>query len=195
MAVLSIGESIPPFDLVAVKPGCLDLVDAYAPEDYFMRVSNELDYEDQWTVIFFWPKNFSIVCPTEITSFAKHFNRFDRLNTRIIGVSTDNEYSNFAWRKTAPDLKEVPFPLAADVDRSFSLACGALDAEGVCMRLTYIVDPQGIIRYQCATDTNVGRSIDEILRQISALQTHAYCVCDWQTGDQTINPVDTLRLM
>lgn len=193
MGLLTIGDKIPDFDLIAVKPGNLVLVDAYKHEDYFMRVTNELDYPEQWTVLFFWPKNFSIVCPTEITSFADHYDTLDKLNTRIIGISTDNEFSNFAWRRTNKDLNDIPFPLAADVNHEFCLACGVLNDEGVCNRVTYIVDPEGRVRYISCTDTNIGRSIEEVVRQIEALQTHSFCVADWKTGDQTINPMDTMR--
>lgn len=193
MALLSIGDTFPAFDLVAVKPGNLVLVDAYKHEDYFMRVTNELDYEGQWTVVFFWPKNFSIVCPTEIMEFARHFNDFDKIDTRIIGVTTDNEFSTFAWRKTQKELQDVPFPLASDLTHEFTLACGVLNDEGVCDRATYIIDPEGKVRSVSCSDTNVGRSVKEVLRQLSALQTHSFCVADWKTGQQTINPMDTLR--
>lgn len=194
MALLSIGDRFPDFKLRAVKPGVLQTVDAYTKEDFFMEVSNQKDYADQWTVIFFWPKNFSIVCPTEITAFAQHYNDFDKLNTRIIGITTDNEYSSFAWRKIEPELRAVPFPLASDFDHSLSLACGAWGNLGECDRVTFILDPEGVVRYVCATSSYVGRSVKETLRQVQALQTNEYCMADWQTSDKYINPLDDFKV-
>ncbi|MDO5746542.1 MAG: peroxiredoxin [Actinomycetaceae bacterium] len=193
MALLSIGDTFPEFNLVAVKPGKLTLIDAYEHLDYFENITHEPTKSNQWTVVFFWPKNFSIVCPTEITSFAKHYNEFEKLNTRIIGISTDNEYSTFAWRRTNSELNSVPFPLACDMDHSLSLACGAMGKNGVCDRATFILDPENVIKFVSVTATNVGRSIPEILRQIEALQTNQFCIADWNTGDQTINPLDMMK--
>lgn len=193
MALLSIGDTFPDFDLIAVKPGPLALIDAYDYHDYFQRVTLTPTREDQWTIIFFWPKNFSFICPTEISCFSEHYNEFDALNTRIIGISTDNEYSTFAWRKSEKSLINVPFPMASDVTRSLSRACGAMGKEGVCDRVTFILDPNCVIRQVSASSQGVGRSIDETLRQLEALQNPHLCVAEWHRGESHLSPLDYMK--
>jgi len=152
----------------------------------FRAVTSE-DYPGKWKVIFFWPKDFTFVCPTEIAAFGKRTRDFADRDAQVLGVSTDNEYVHLAWRKSHPDLKELPFPMIADVRRDLSQALGIVHpTAGVAMRATYIVDPEGIIRFVSVTDLDVGRNVDEVLRVLDALQTDELCPCNWQKGQPTL---------
>ncbi|MDY2941002.1 MAG: peroxiredoxin [Varibaculum sp.] len=193
MPILTVGDKFPDFDLIAVKPGDLVMVDAYKQEDYFTRVSSQDRRPGIWTVVFFWPKNFSFVCPTEITAFSEHYQEFRVHNCQVIGVTTDNEYSTFAWRRMHPDLRAVPFPLASDLTHDFVRECGVLNSGGVCDRATFILDPDWNIQHVSVAASNVGRSVMEIIRQVEALQTGAMCFADWRAGQYHINPLEELR--
>jgi lipoyl-dependent peroxiredoxin subunit C len=152
----------------------------------FRAVTSE-DYPGKWKVVFFWPKDFTFVCPTEIAAFGKRTRDFADRDAQVLGVSTDNEYVHLAWRKSHPDLKELPFPMIADVRRDLSQALGIVHpTAGVAMRATYIVDPEGIIRFVSVTDLDVGRNVDEVLRVLDALQTDELCPCNWQKGQATL---------
>lgn len=176
--MLTIGDRIPPFDVQAVV--------SIEDDKAFARVTDQSD-EGQWKVIFFWPKDFTFVCPTEIAAFGKLAGEFADRDAVIYGVSIDSEYVHLAWRKSHPDLKDLPFPMLADVKRELSQAFGVLDKrEGVALRATFIVDPQGVIRFASAHDLNVGRNVDEVLRTLDALQTDELCPCNWKKGDPVL---------
>ena len=141
----------------------------------------------KWRVIFFWPMDFTFVCPTEIAAFGKLEKEFRARDAQLLGASTDSEYVHLAWRRDKEELKDLPFPMLADVKRELTSALGILDAEaGVAQRATYIVDPQGVIRFAYVTDLNVGRNPEEVLRVLDALQTDELCPCNWQKGDDTL---------
>ncbi|HEX4376329.1 MAG TPA: peroxiredoxin [Steroidobacteraceae bacterium] len=141
----------------------------------------------KWRVIFFWPMDFTFVCPTEIAAFGKLEKEFRARDAQLLGASTDSEYVHLAWRRDKDELKDLPFPMLADVKRELTTALGILDTEaGVAQRATYIVDPQGIIRFVYVTDLNVGRNPQEVLRVLDALQTDELCPCNWQKGDDTL---------
>ena len=141
----------------------------------------------KWRVIFFWPMDFTFVCPTEIAAFGKLEKEFRARDAQLLGASTDSEYVHLAWRRDKEELKDLPFPMLADVKRELTTALGILDAEaGVAQRATYIVDPQGVIRFAYVTDLNVGRNPEEVLRVLDALQTDELCPCNWQKGDETL---------
>lgn len=141
----------------------------------------------KWRVIFFWPMDFTFVCPTEIAAFGKLEKEFRARDAQLLGASTDSEYVHLAWRRDKEELKDLPFPMLADVKRELTTALGILDAEaGVAQRATYIVDPQGVIRFVYVTDLNVGRNPEEVLRVLDALQTDELCPCNWQKGDDTL---------
>ncbi|HTB65302.1 MAG TPA: peroxiredoxin [Steroidobacteraceae bacterium] len=141
----------------------------------------------KWRVIFFWPMDFTFVCPTEIAAFGKLDKEFRARDAQLLGASTDSEYVHLAWRRDKDELKDLPFPMLADVKRELSTALGILDADaGVAQRATYIIDPQGIIRFVYVTDLNVGRNPQEVLRVLDALQTDELCPCNWQKGDDTL---------
>ena len=142
----------------------------------------------RWTVMFWWPKDFTFVCPTEIAAFNKAVGDFKDRNTQLIGASTDSEFVHVAWRRDHADLKDLKFPMLADTSKSLSEELGILTTdEKVAYRVTYIIDPDGIVRWVSAYDLSVGRSVDEVLRVLDALQTDELCPCNWTKGEATLN--------
>lgn len=177
--MLSVGQSFPEFSLQAVVSTDNDSA--------FQTITNN-DYADKWKIVFFWPKDFTFVCPTEIAEFGRMEGEFADRDAQVLGASIDSEYVHLAWRRDHPDLRDLPFPMLADIKRELSAALGILDAnEGVAQRTTYIVDPDGIIRFAMVTDLNVGRNVKEVLRVLDALQTDELCPCNWQKGEDTLN--------
>ena len=141
----------------------------------------------KWRIVFFWPKDFTFVCPTEIAGFGKLDKEFKARDAQLLGVSVDSEYVHLAWRRDKEELRNLPFPMLADIKRELTTALGILDPEaGVAQRATYIVDPEGIIHFAYVTDLNVGRSPDEVLRVLDALQTDELCPCNWKKGEDTL---------
>jgi len=176
--MLTIGDKFPAFDLQAVVS--LD------PKTAFKAINDKSD-EGKWKVVFFWPKDFTFVCPTEIAAFGKLNREFNERDAVIYGVSTDSEYVHLAWRQNHADLKALPFPMLADLKRELASSLGVLDkAEGVCLRATFIVDPEGIIRFVSVNDLSVGRNPQEVLRVLDALQTDELCPCNWQKGEEVL---------
>jgi len=174
--VLTIGDRIPAFDVPAVVSTDMDKA--------FARVSEKSD-AGKWKIIFFWPKDFTFVCPTEIAAFGKLNRDFNDRDAVVYGVSTDTEFVHLAWRRSHPDLKDIPFPMLADIKREIAGAFGVLDKkEGVALRATFILDPEGVIRFVSVNDLNVGRNVDEVLRTLDALQTDELCPCNWQKGEE-----------
>lgn len=176
--MLTIGASFPEFDLPAVV--------STEAANAFSRITHESD-AGKWKIFFFWPKDFTFVCPTEIAAFGRLNDDFAERDAVIYGVSTDSEYVHLAWRQHHPDLRELPFPMLADIKRDLSSALGILHPqEGVCLRATYIVDPQGVIRFVTVNDLSVGRNPNEVLRVLDGLQTDELCPCNWQKGDDIL---------
>ena len=174
--MLTIGDKLPAFDVPAVVS--TDMAQA------FTRITERAD-AGKWKVIFFWPKDFTFVCPTEIAAFGKLNGEFNDRDAVIYGVSTDTEFVHLAWRRSNAELQDLPFPMLADVKREISTAFGVLDKkEGVALRATFIVDPEGVIRFVSVNDLNVGRNVDEVLRTLDALQTDELCPCNWKKGEE-----------
>ena len=174
--MLTIGDRIPAFDVPATVSTDM--------ESAFTRISDQSD-AGKWKVIFFWPKDFTFVCPTEIAAFGKLNREFTDRDAVVYGASIDSEFVHLAWRRSHPDLKDLPFPMLADVKRELAGAFGVLDRkEGVALRATFIVDPQGVIRFVSVNDLNVGRNVDEVLRTLDALQTDELCPCNWRKGEE-----------
>lgn len=176
--MLTIGDTFPAFDLKAVV--------STDPKTAFTQIDASTD-AGKWKIVFFWPKDFTFVCPTEIAAFGRMNGDFNDRDAVVYGVSTDSEFVHLAWRQNHEDLRELPFPMLADIKRELSSALGILDKnEGVAMRATYIVDPEGIIRFVSVTDLNVGRNTQEVLRVLDALQTDELCPCNWQKGQDVL---------
>jgi peroxiredoxin (alkyl hydroperoxide reductase subunit C) len=181
---ISVGDKFPEFQLKAVdgKP-----FDAITIDNVFIDIT-EKTYADKWKVIFFYPKDFTFVCPTEIAAFGDLNQKFLDRDTQVIAASTDSEFVHWAWRKHQDELRDLPFPMLADIKRELSTALGIIDAqEGVAQRATFIIDPQGMVRFSMVTDLSVGRNPKEVLRVLDALQTQGLCPCNWNKGDETID--------
>jgi peroxiredoxin (alkyl hydroperoxide reductase subunit C) len=174
--MLTIGDKFPAFTATAVQP-----------DRQFAPLTDQT-HTGKWKVYFFWPKDFTFVCPTEIASFGKLEREFRDREAQVLGVSIDSEYVHLAWRDSHPDLKELPFPMIADLKRELAIALGILDKrEGVALRATFIVDPQDTIRFVAVNDLSVGRNPQEVLRVLDALQTDELCPCNWQKGQDTLH--------
>lgn len=154
----------------------------------FKDISNK-DIEGKWAVMFWWPKDFTFICPTEIAEFNKNFSNFADRETVLLGASTDSEYVHHAWRMNHADLRDLKFPMIADTSKSLADELGILsEEEKVAYRATYIVDPEGIVRWVCINDLSVGRNVSEVLRVLDALQTDELCPCNWSKGEETLTP-------
>jgi len=176
--MLTIGDRFPSFDLQAVV--------SRERGKEFAQLSDQ-SHPGQWKVVFFWPMDFTFICPTEIAEFGRRNQDFADRDAQLLGASTDTHYVHLAWRNQHPDLKELPFPMLADSKRELTSALGILHKEdGVALRATFIVDPEGIIRWASVNDLSVGRNVDEVVRVLDALQTDELCPCNWQKGDATI---------
>ena len=137
--------------------------------------------------MFWWPKDFTFVCPTEIAEFNKKIGDFEDRDTQVIGASTDSEYVHLAWRKNHDDLRDLKFPMLADTSKSLAEELGILnEEEKVAYRVTYIIDPHGIVRWVSVNDMSVGRNVNEVLRVLDALQSDELCPCNWTKGQETI---------
>jgi lipoyl-dependent peroxiredoxin subunit C len=173
-----VGSRFPQFALTGVVSNDI--------QSAFQSFTQE-SFPGKWRVVFFWPKDFTFVCPTEIAAFGKLESEFRARDAQLLGVSIDSEYVHLAWRRDQQELRSLPFPMLADVKRELSGALGILDpAAGVAQRATFIVDPEGVIRFVYVTDLNVGRSPEEVLRVLDALQTDELCPCNWQKGGETL---------
>lgn len=176
--MLGVGDKFPEFKVKAAVSS--DIKDA------FKEITRSA-YPAKWLVVFFWPMDFTFVCPTEIAAFGKLNKEFQDRDAQVLGVSTDSEFVHLAWRKDKEELRSLPFPMLADLKRELSSALGILDRHaGVAQRATYIVDPEGVIRFVMVTDLSVGRNPNEVLRVLDALQTDELCPCNWEKGKPTI---------
>ncbi len=176
--MLGVGKPFPQFNLKSVTG--TDLKTA------FSEVNNDT-YKGKWLVAFFYPKDFTFVCPTEIKGFNELNGQFKDRDAQILAFSTDSEFVHLAWKQNNADLKELKFPMVSDLKRELSQNLGILDeSEGVAQRATFIVDPQGIIRFVYVTDLSVGRNPKEVLRVLDGLQTDELCPCNWEKGKETI---------
>ena len=181
---LGIGEQFPQFNMTAVTDQPLSDINI---DNVFINIDNTT-YQGKWLVVFFYPKDFTFICPTEIAAFGELVDEFHDRDTQILGGSVDSEFVHWAWRKHQEELRDLPFPLFSDVKRDLSNELGILDKNaGVSQRATFIVDPDGIIRFVMVTDLNVGRNPKEVLRVLDALQTDELCPCNWSKGDETID--------
>lgn len=192
MALLTIGDQFPDYQLTALIAGDLSKVDAKAPGDYFTTITSD-DHAGQWRIVFFWPKDFTFVCPTEIAAFGKLNDEFADRDTQVLGVSIDSEFVHFNWRAQHEDLKNLPFPMLADIKRDLVEATGVLNADGVADRATFIIDPNNEIQFVSVTAGSVGRNVDEVLRVLDALQSDELCACNWRKGDPTIDAGELLK--
>ncbi len=176
--LLGLGHRFPEFSLqacVSAEPG----------SEFRTVDSHEL--EGAWTAIFFWPLDFTFVCPTELVEFDRALREFRALGARVLGVSADSHHAHLAWRKENPALRSLGFPMLADAGKEVAEELGILDpTEGVPLRATYLLDQERKIRWLCVNDLSVGRSTGEVLRVLAALQCGELCPANWTPGQATL---------
>jgi peroxiredoxin (alkyl hydroperoxide reductase subunit C) len=176
--MLTVGDVFPSFKLQAV----VGLDRGREFEELTDR-----SFPGKWLVAFFWPMDFTFVCPTEIAEFGRKAADFRDRDAQLLGISADTHYVHLAWRRDHPDLRDLPYPMLADTKRELSTALGVLhQVQGVPLRVTFIVDPQGIVRFVSVNDLSVGRNVDEVRRVLDALQTDELCPCNWKKGEPTL---------
>lgn len=167
---------------------------AVMPEGSF-RTLQLSDYRGQHVVLFFYPLDFTFVCPTEVIAFSDRIAEFQNLGVQVLGVSVDSQYTHFAWRNTARTeggVGQVTYPLVADLNKKIAQSYDVLTDSGVALRASFLIDRQGIVRHQLVNDLPLGRSVDETLRMVGALRCFEkygeFCPADWEEGEQTIKP-------
>ncbi len=176
--MLTIGDQIPAFRLTAAV--------SLEKGKEFADITHE-SYPGKWLVLFAWPLDFTFVCPTEIAEFGRRNADFRERDAQVLGLSCDSQFVHLAWRQNHADLKHLPFPMLADLKRELCGALGILHKqEGIPLRATFLVDPQGVIRHVSVHDLSVGRNVDEVLRTLDALQTDELCPCNWKPGQATL---------
>jgi len=172
-----VGQPAPDFSL--------DAVISREPGKEFGQISLK-DYRGKWLVLFFYPADFTFVCPTEIKGFNDALGSFKNLNADIIAISTDSKWSHLAWLKRG-DLGELNYPLLADFNKKTAASFNVLDNQtGIAQRGLFIIDPQGVLQYQVVHNLDVGRSVDETLRVLEALQSGGLCPLGWKPGQKTL---------
>jgi peroxiredoxin (alkyl hydroperoxide reductase subunit C) len=182
--MLGVGEKLPDFKVIGVKPGFNHHEEK--GESAFETIT-EKSFPGKWKVIFFYPKDFTFVCPTEIVEFAKLGKDFEDRDTVVMGGSTDNEHSKLAWRREHPDLNALPIWQFGDNAGKLARKLGVLNEdEGVALRATFVVDPDNVIQHVYVTNLNVGRAPADTLRVLDALQTDELCPCNRQVGGATL---------
>ncbi|WP_332633967.1 peroxiredoxin [Halalkalibacter flavus] len=166
-------------------------MDAVMPNKEFKKVSLEENMKNgKWTVLFFYPMDFTFVCPTEITAMSERYEEFQDLDAEVIGVSTDTIHTHLAWINTDRldnGLGELHYPLAADTNHVVSREYGVLiEDEGIALRGLFIINPEGDLMYQVVFHNNIGRDVNETLRVLQALQTGGLCPANWKPGQKTL---------
>jgi alkyl hydroperoxide reductase subunit AhpC len=173
--MLTVGHKFPEFKLTGVVSS-----DASSA---FKEITNTT-YKGKWLVVFAWPKDFTFVCPTEIATFGQMSKEFENRGAQVLGMSTDSDYVHLNWRMSHKDLNNLPFPMLSDIKHELSHALGILHEQaGVCLRATFIVDPEGVIRHVSVNDLKVGRNVAEVLRTLDGLQHGGLIQCGWNKGD------------
>ena len=176
--LLGLGERFPDFSL----PACVSA----DPGSEFRDVSSK-DLEGSWSAVFFWPQDFTFVCPTELIEFNRALREFKALGARVYGMSCDDHETHLAWRQENPDLRKLEFPMIADADKKVSGELGILDPEEeVPLRATYLLDKERKIRWLCVNDLSVGRSTGEVLRVLAGMQSGQLCPANWSPGQATL---------
>jgi peroxiredoxin (alkyl hydroperoxide reductase subunit C) len=181
LVTAQIGQAAPDFDLPSTKN--------IEQLNENVKLS---DYRGQWLVLLFYPLDFTFVCPTELTAFSDRYEDFQGIGADVIGLSTDSVFSHRAWLQTPRakgGVEGLKYPLAADVTKQTSRDYDVLiEKDGIALRGLFIIDPEGILRYKVVHDLNIGRSVEETLRVIQALQTGGLCQAEWRPGQETLNP-------
>jgi peroxiredoxin 2/4 len=179
MAEAKVGQPAPDFDMPSTKN--------IEKLNENVKLS---DYRGKWVVLLFYPLDFTFVCPTELTTFSDRYEDFEGIGAEVIGVSTDSVHSHRAWLKTPRDkggVEGLKYPLASDITKRVASDYGVLiNDKGIALRGLFVIDPEGVLRYAVIHDLNIGRSAEETLRVIQALQTGALCQAEWRPGQETL---------
>jgi peroxiredoxin (alkyl hydroperoxide reductase subunit C) len=174
-----VGQPAPYFEMLSTKN--METLDEVVTLD---------DYRGKWLVLFFYPYDFTFVCPTEILALSEQYEEFQALNTEILGVSTDSVYSHRAWLRTPQEengIEGTKYPLASDHNHAVADAYGVLvEEEGAALRGLFIIDPEGVLQYSVVHNMNVGRSVEETLRVLEALQAGGLCAANWEPGEDLL---------
>ncbi len=181
--MLGIGDKLPSFKITGVKPGFNH------HEENGVSAFEELterSFPGKWKIIFFYPKDFTFVCPTEIAEFARLAPEFADRDAVVLGGSTDNEFVKLAWRRDHKDLNKLPIWSFADTNGSLVDGLGVRSPDGVAYRYTFVVDPDNVIQHVYTTNLNVGRAPKDTLRVLDALQTDELCPCNREVGGETL---------
>ena len=179
--MIKIGEKIPEMELKAFH------------QNKFKNIKLS-DYRGKWLILLFYPADFTFICPTELEEAAKNYKEFQKLEAEIISVSTDTEFAHKAWHDNSPSVKKIDYPMMADPTGKMCQAFGTYIAEeGLSLRATFIIDPDGILKAMEIHDNSIGRSTEEILRKLRAakfVREHKGQVCpaSWEPGDKTLKP-------
>lgn len=181
--MLGIGDKLPSFTVVGVKPGFH--LQEEKGQSAFQPLTED-SFPGKWKIIFFYPKDFTLVCPTEIAEFARLSRDFADRDAVVLGGSTDNEFCKLAWRREHKDLHHLPIWQFADSKGSLIDGLGVRSPDGVAYRYTFIADPDNVIQHVYATNLNVGRSPKDTLRVLDALQTDELCPCNREVGGETL---------
>ena len=181
--MLGVGDTLSEFSVIGVKPR-FSLPEENG-ESAFEAVT-EKSFAGKWKVIYFYPKDFTFVCPTEIAEFGRLNQEFEDRDAVVLGGSADNEFVKLAWRRDHPDLDALPTWQFADATGSLIDQLGVRSQEGVPLRATFIVDPHNVIQHVYVTNLNVGRNPQDTLRVLDALQTDELCACNRAVGGETL---------
>ena len=169
--MIQVGQQAPDFALEGIKDG--DFIE--------IKLS---DYRGKWVVLFFWPLDFTFICPTEILEFSRRVKEFEELDAVLLGASTDSKYAHKAWTE---DIGKINFAMLSDITKEVSRNYGILiEGQGIALRGTFIIDPEGKLQYEAVHNLNVGRSVVEVLRVLKALQTGELCPVEWEPGEKTL---------
>jgi len=180
MSIAKVGKPAPSFSAPVYDPatGTVDKIVSLA------------DYKGSWLVFFWYPLDFTFVCPTEITALADRADEFEALGAKLLGASTDSVHSHKAWANTPREkngIAGVSYPIVSDKLQTISKEYGVLiEEEGIALRGLFIIDPNGVLQYSVINNLNIGRSVDETLRILQALQTGGLCPSDWKPGQKTL---------
>lgn len=181
MSSVLVGKPAPNFEAIAVMAN-----------DDFTTISLKNYQNKKYVLLFFYPLDFTFVCPTEIIAFNNRISQFESLNTKVMGISVDSQYSHLAWKNTPIDkggIGSIQFPLISDINKNISQSFGVLNPEGIALRGTFFIDKQGIVRHQSVNDLPIGRNVDEIIRIIEALQHHEesgdVCPAGWNATKES----------
>ena len=169
------------------KPAPELTVETYVRGESEPRAISLAGLRGKWVVLFFYPRDFTFVCPTELRAFARLQRDFARERAVVLGASTDSYYVHQAWYESDERLREVAYPVIADPGHQLCAAYGVLREDGAALRSTFILDPEGILRHALVNDLEVGRNVEETLRTLRALKTGELCPVGWQPGQATLS--------